>query len=137
MSELSDFDSFGEAMPDLTTVGESKPLGYLPIPTITDIYHVYLQELVEAIESNGIKVRVLNKKDTNINGGAVFAYDSETLEAVIKRNSGVLLAHGWPTEPDAFVTKVATENVPWKTQLYDVISDAFASFNDEGRLFKG
>jgi hypothetical protein len=114
------------AVDDLYLVGENKPLGYLPIPTI--IAAQYKPENVAAnLESCGLRTRLCAAGDCSIESGALYVWDYEALGKLLDGNRKVLDDAGWPSEPDAFVQQVIREHVSKShfPNLYSLIARAF------------
>lgn len=105
---------------DLKRVGPGKPLGYLPLGEVGD-----QDEARRMLEGRGLKVLVLNQMESGVYGGAMVAYDRAALAHLLKSRSQVLRRSKWPTEPDEFVMHHMRHHAPFKTELFDLIADAY------------
>jgi hypothetical protein len=108
---------------DLLTVGPRKPLGYMPLDELEDPVG-----LVPELQSRGLVVMVLGPSECSVKGGAMVAYDVQALGQLLKSRSGVLTKNRWPSDPDVFARYHMSHNAPFRTDLYDLIADAYADF---------
>lgn len=113
---------------DLLHVGPSKPLGYLPLGEVRDPEGVRGH-----LEKKGLQVIVLNQADSHVAGGAMVAYDKKALGKLLSSRKDVLLKNKWPVTPDEFVLYTMIHTAPFKTEMFDVIADAYADFNNPYR----
>lgn len=109
---------------DLTDVGPTKPLGYLPLQTLRG-YHIDLQQLEATLLARGLSVLRTDPTESHIRSGALYAYHEPSLRALLERSARVLTVAAWPTEPTAFVQAVDTLTAPRDTELYELVAEAF------------
>jgi hypothetical protein len=131
-AEMNEQSGVAQILQDLRGVGPSKPLGYLPLDSITYDCAMRVQDLKKELEDSGLKVLELRAPDTEIESGALYAYDDQALRDLLMRNRDILAAENWPTEPEAFILKLKTW-IDTKTPLYDIIADAFGDTTNPGR----
>lgn len=105
-------------------MGETKPLGYLPIETLVKICGVNSEDMKVELEEKGLVVLILSQEETRVYSGALFAYSYEALDRVLQRGKEILERNGWPTEPNKFIhhLKVFAED----PALYHLVMQTFA-----------
>lgn len=113
-----------ELLNDLRLVGEEKPLGYLPIPTLREICGTDPQKMREELESKGIVVVEFQEEECRVAGGALYAYDRNVLGRLLESGKTILEKNGWPTDPDGFVRHLKVFG--GDPDLYHLIMRAFA-----------
>ncbi len=118
---------------DLSEVGPQKPVGYELLRNFADYSQADMDGLVRRLEKKGLKVLILKDAECVMRSGALYAYHERALSAHLKKRAAVLAAGNWPTEPEAFVRKLALEWTPEKTPLFDTIADAFNNKAHPGR----
>ncbi len=118
-------DKKQEILNDLDLVGDKKPVGYLPLSTLVDICDVDPESKKAELEAKGLIVLQLeHPEETNIVGGALYAYSHEALSRVLQTNRQILENNDWPVEPDEFVRHLkvfATDRA-----LYRLVMQVFA-----------
>ncbi len=117
---------------DLRRVGPTKPVGYLPISTITDICKFDPAAIEAELNARGLKTLVLGREECRVPAGALYAYDETALGSFLRERESVLRAASWPTEPEAFVRHLKAL-APWRTELFDLVADAFGDKKNPGR----
>jgi hypothetical protein len=120
---------------DLKGVGSWKPMGYLAACQIED-FGLTVGGMKEELQARGVKTYWADSPSwihpNNIwsggPGGALFACDIGMLQGLLDENRAVVEGSGWPTEPEAFMRRVATDDVREASnpKLYRVIGLAFA-----------
>jgi hypothetical protein len=120
---------------DLYAVGKNKPLGYLPLQTIMED-HGYPQKLKADLERGGRKCIMMGYGECRVREGALYVYDEDALRGLLAKpdNKGTLDDAGWPSDPEAFVRKVAAQHTGQRCRLFDLVADAFADYENTGRL---
>lgn len=109
---------------DLRLVGQDKPVGYLPIKTLIEVCYVRPEDMQRELEAKGLVVLRLSEKESNVSGGALYAYDRTALAKILDSNKTVLEKNKWPTDPDKFVRHLrVTAKDP---DLYRIIMQVFA-----------
>ena len=120
-----------EILDNLLKVGPNKPVGYLPLSTLENM-KINVQELQHELEDRGITTIILNPDESNVGSGALYAYDKESLRQLLQKNELILKKSNWPTDPDSFILYL--KNNAWaKTNLFNVIADAFGDYKNRGR----
>lgn len=111
---------------DLTAVGKSKPLGYIPLESLNNYYKVNVKKLKLLLEEQGIHTLIISSKHHNGNK-LFFAYDSIELSNVLKENESKLIAFGWTAKLDDFLERLNKQWVEMEEDVYDVIAIAFGA----------
>ena len=109
-------------------VGPHKQLGYLPLEEAGNPSDIKRQ-----LESRGIRVLELTQSESNVYGGAVVAYDPKALGKLLKSRVGVLRKNKWPTDVDEFVKYHMKHQAKFKTELFELIADAYADYTNPYR----
>lgn len=118
---------------DLDRVGPQKPLGFLPLRTITDFHHQDPLVVAQNAQNRGLLAIIIEEKDCMVYTGALCVADENALGQLLNARSDVLEKYNWPKEPEAFMRKVCGVFAPEKTPLYDLIADAFADYTNPYR----
>lgn len=74
--------------------------------------------------------KALKKKS----GGALFAYDRDSLQKLLNQNPDILNETGWPKQADEFVVRIATTYADHPL-LFDLIADAFGDYQNPCRTY--
>lgn len=117
---------------DLRLVGPNKPVGYLPLSTITGICKTDVAKLTQDLEQKGLKTIIFNQQESNVGGGALYAYDENALHKLLDTNKNLLTNSGWPTEPELFIRNLKN-HAERKTELFDLVADSFGDKTNLGR----
>jgi hypothetical protein len=117
---------------EIRDLGPEKPMGYLPINFIEELGSTIGEEMSQA-KKNGHD-HLLVGPETGVIGGALYIYDIESLQSLIDDNRNILKKADWPIAPKALVEKISTEHAPIKTELFNVIADAFGDSSNPNRL---
>ncbi|OGK18652.1 hypothetical protein A3G67_02220 [Candidatus Roizmanbacteria bacterium RIFCSPLOWO2_12_FULL_40_12] len=131
---------------DLRRVGPDKPLGYLPLSFIHR--ESGLKAIIREMRQKGLKTELFptveQVKPMNGRGLALpvlsanlYVYDEKALGEFLLKHKDILRHYKWPTKPDKFLKKVARKTAQSKTELFDLIADAFADYDNPGRLKPG
>ncbi len=116
---------------DLRKVGPSKPLGYLPISTITELCGVTVEDMIQEAEQKGLSTRIIYG---NVYSGALYVWDETALNSHLAKHSNILGEAGWPMETVPFIEMTDRVTAPSKTPLFDLIADAYGDSRNPGRL---
>jgi hypothetical protein len=117
-------------MNDLLLVGLKKPIGYLPLDTLSDM-NVDLQQLRNNLVAKGLIVLELGEHECDIGSGAFICYDEVALKSLISDHSQILIKEMWPTDPYEFILTCFTKWAEPFTDLDKLIIDAYG--NHENR----
>jgi hypothetical protein len=82
----------------------------------------------KVVSTKGLICSILSeeeRKDVRYEN-VLYVYDNDALRSLLSKNVKLLRECGWPEDPDAFVDKVATYQVPVNNPLYGLIAEAFA-----------
>ncbi len=121
-------EQIGAILRSLERVGPEKPIGYLPLYTITDFLGLDSDELVGRFAKRGLTTVRFDAEHCVIKSGAVYIYDRDALAALLMSVSDVLETFSWPTDPDGFVRAVADE---WLTPGYPILRVVQKGFGEE------
>lgn len=121
-------------MDDLRQVGPQKPLGYLPINTLIKICQISPESVEKELHKKGLKTLRLEEEEeeTNVVGGALYAYDENSLQELLTNHQELLTKEGWPVESESFIRNLVV-HAPQKTDLFNLIADAFNDQTNPGR----
>jgi hypothetical protein len=111
-----------EYLDHLRKVGPDKPLGYLPLETIIKDCGISVDDLKEELEEKGLRTKIF--LEGRVAGGALYAYDEQTLRQLLSKNRNILKGR-LPIEPSQFVDFIATNYITPYTKLFDIVADAF------------
>jgi hypothetical protein len=125
-------ESQSGSLSDIQSVGFTKPVGYLPLSTIREDGGSVKVLSAEA-KRKGFIVRLFRKNEVPIVSGALFVADPVTLTKLLEKNKNTIKAFGWSSNPHTFLEEIATRQAPRKTKLFDVVADAFADPENQGR----
>ncbi len=115
---------------DIKNVGPNKPVGYLPIETITHYCKSNLEDLVSESKANGLETRIFTGDQWPGYQGSLYVYDRAALQALLYKDKSILIQAGWPVMADTFVENLHVQ-VPIGTPLFKLIARAFGdSFNE-------
>lgn len=104
-------------------VGPDKPVGYLPVDSITNYCGVDPEDLITSSEEKGLKIKIF-EGETWPGGKALYVYDKTALQCLLDENKDTLIFEGWPTDADQFVENLDFQ-VPIGTPMYKLIAKAF------------
>src|ERR1700739_4609830 len=90
-------------MVSITGVGLRKPIGYLPLNTITNFLEVSADTLADDARSRGLATVTLTRDKCCINSGALYVYDYDSLAKLLLAFAETLSGCGLSTDPDEFV----------------------------------
>jgi len=121
---------------DLCGVGPRKPLGYLPLGTIRDAGADPVT-LAAELSGQGLTVLSFGEDECHIGSGALYAFDNDAMALLLGHHRNLLATEQWALEPEAFVRQLATHAAEPQTEVFDVIADAFADFNNPNRRRPG
>jgi hypothetical protein len=125
-------ERIGKILSDLRQVGPQKPLGYLPIETLVKICKVSPESIEKELHEKGLKTLRLKDKETNIVGGALYAYDEIALQELLTIHQELLEKEGWPSENEPFIKHLVV-HADQKTDLFNLIADAFNDQSNPSR----
>jgi hypothetical protein len=109
----------------LDAVGNTKPLGYLPLATLEKHLSMDICEVVTSLEGRGLKAKAFSPDECCINTGALYVYDPVPLQNVLNGALAVLQHNGWPVVAESFVDYVAKSWVETDHPVHPVIRQAF------------
>jgi hypothetical protein len=109
----------------LDTVGNAKPLGYLPLRTVEKHLSMNICDVVSSFEGRGLKAKAFSPDECCINTGALYVYDPVALQSVLNGAQAVLERNGWPVVAESFVDCVAKSWIEPSHPVHPVIRQAF------------
>lgn len=125
-------EKINKLMDDLRQVGPQKPLGYLPIDTLIKICKTSPESVEKELHEKGLKTLRLQDEETNVVGGALYAYDENSLQELLTTHQELLTKEGWPINSESFIRNLVV-HAPQKTDLFNLIADAFNDQTNPGR----
>ena len=111
---------------DLTRVGPTKALGYLPLQTISRFLGLDVEAVIADAQSRGLAVLMLGPEECCIKSGALYVYDPIALDVVLRTSVLTLVLAGFPTPSEAFIRAIAYEWLDLDHPVMPVIKAAFA-----------
>lgn len=125
-------ENIRNTLTDITLVGPEKPLGYLSFSFIAN-FGERPQQLITESETKGLNHRVIEVGSGETADQLLYVYDKEALQKLLDNRREVLEKVDWPIDADEFVEHVSKNNAPQETDLFDVVADAFADYENVGR----
>jgi len=92
---------------DLQRVGRDKPVGYLPLPTITEFLRADLAEVVWRARRRGLANAFLPAHRCRIRGGALYLYHPAALRALLDSQRAAVRCSGLSANPHRFIRQIA------------------------------
>lgn len=121
------------SLDDVLLVGTGKLVGYKLLNDLKDLCKIDPAVLQAQLEQKNLKTLIVTGDDCAMRGGALYAWDESGLATFLESHKATLEKCSWPTEPEAFIRKLALDWAPPKTQLFDIIADAFGDKDNAGR----
>jgi hypothetical protein len=123
-------DAIGEAerstiLSNLTQVGPAKPVGYLPLYTIRDVLQMDPYAVAQDARLNGLSAAIFGPDQCCIKSGALYVFDRQSLERLLRSSKLIVSASCWPLDPDQFVARIAREWIDDAYSVAPVIKRAF------------
>ncbi len=113
-------------MVSITGVGLRKPIGYLPLNTITNVLEISADTLADDARSRGLAAVTLTPDRCCINSGALYVYDYDALAELLLAFAETLSGCGLSTNPDEFVLQIAANWLDSSHAARPIIAAAFA-----------
>jgi hypothetical protein len=110
---------------DLTEVGPSKPVGYLPLYTLKKFVRTTPEALAAAAGARGLATAQFTPANSRIKSGALYVYHREALADLLQANATTARAAGLPLEPDDFIARITAVWFEKNHPAYAVIAAAF------------
>lgn len=114
---------------DLTQVGLSKPVGYLPLYTIRDLLKLAPEDIAADLNTRGLSTVQFSTATCCIKSGALYVYHKQALTDLLMENAGLLHTAGIPNSPDEFVARIAAV---WFDQDHPAKRVVDRAFGDNG-----
>ena len=108
----------------ILAVSSDKPIGYLPLSTITSILGLDPAELAAQARLRSLPAVVL-QPDRCINSGALYIYDHAALRLLLSRAERQVLSSGLSIQPDEFIEQVAATWFELNHPILPIIRAAF------------
>jgi hypothetical protein len=106
-------------------VGRAKPVSYLPIKTIESVLGISVAEYETMIAQAGNSSIVIAADTCCIESGVVYAYSAPELMLILDRDAELLAGQGWPTVPEGFLIRLASDWLPDNSPLMRIVKAAF------------
>jgi hypothetical protein len=109
----------------LSKVGPNKPVGYLPLYTLTDVAQLAPESIAADAIARGLAAVQFGPEECCIQSGALYIYDRIALSTLLRSHADTLAAEGMPSDPDRFVAHIAATWLEPNHPAYPVIAAAF------------
>jgi hypothetical protein len=109
----------------LTQVGPTKPVGYLPLYVIRDVLQMDPYALAQDARVNRLSAAMFGPDQCCIKSGALYVFDRQSLERLLRSSKLILSASRWPIDPHQFVARIAREWIDDAHSVAPVIKRAF------------
>jgi hypothetical protein len=102
-------------------------MGYLPLQTIR-LRGKDPSRLAAELEAGALQTGFYSQEQCRVYGGALYAWDRDSLGILLESGRLVLSAVGWTRDADEFVERVATQAISSaeSPDLYALIGKAFS-----------
>jgi hypothetical protein len=110
---------------DHIDIGPKKPVSYLPINTVENVIDIPVSEYKLMIEGSGNQCSIFDTDQCCIKSGAVYAYSREGLDVLLKTHQDALRKYNWPTDPDDFIRRIASEWLEDESPIMPIVRRAF------------
>ena len=120
-------DRHQKLLSDLTCVGPSKPVGYLPLSTFAKL-PIDQKETIGSLRKRGLTVTVLGR--SRFASASIYVYDKPALQALLDKASPMLESHGWPYEAAGYIKALHTDRA-YDPPLYNFVA---MTFGDKTRI---
>ena len=110
----------------LSLVGPSKAVGYLPIRTVTHVLGLKVEGVIADAEARGLEAITFGPRHCCIKSGALYVFDQEALERILRGSSATLQEVGAPLDPQKFVRFIARNWFASDSPIMPIIRTAFA-----------
>tara|TARA_R110002124_G_scaffold287216_1_gene471327 strand:- start:12847 stop:13275 length:429 start_codon:yes stop_codon:yes gene_type:complete len=111
-----------ESLADLTSVGDIKLMGYLPLDTIKQ-RGGDVGALRETLINKGLQTFILTEELCPVTSGALCAFNQAALQKYLNwpDHQTILKTHNWPKNADEFARATLVHTAP-PGKLYDLIA---------------
>jgi hypothetical protein len=92
---------------NLTVVGSTKLVGYLPLYTIRDFVKLPPETIAADAIARGLVAAQFGPDTCCIKSGALYVYDREALAKFLQTQADAVSVAGLPNDPDCFVARIA------------------------------
>jgi hypothetical protein len=99
---------FHERLKDLNSVSETKPVGYLPLPTIRRFVTRDLGHLQAFYDQRGLSCKIFSAEESPIRGGAFVVFHEQAVQGVIDRQILLIQRLDWPTDSSGLIDLIST-----------------------------
>ncbi|MDF0697761.1 hypothetical protein PYR71_14855 [Rhizobium sp. MC63] len=110
---------------DLTDVGPLKPIGYLPRSTIKRFLKTTSKALAASLVKRGLAVAEFTTRHSMIHSGALYVYDRNALDSLIREQAEAVQAAGLPLNADSLVAHIAAVFYDLDHPAHGIIATAF------------
>jgi hypothetical protein len=112
---------------DLTRVGPSKPVGYLPLSAFGKL-PIDKKKTIDSLREKGLTVVVLRR--SRVASASIYVYDKHTLQPLLDGSRSMLESHGWPDKAAGYIEALHTDRA-WDPLLYNFVA---MTFGDKRRI---
>jgi hypothetical protein len=110
----------------LTLVGSGKAVGYLPLRTVKYVLGLKIQDVTADAVARGLRAIRIGPRHSCIKSGALYVFDPNALEQILRGSSEILRGADAPTDPEMFVRFIARDWFAPDHPIMPIIRDAFA-----------
>lgn len=110
----------------LTMVGPGKAVGYLPLRTVKRVLGLNIEDVIATAIVGGLRAISIGPPHCCIKSGALYLFDSDALEKLLRASSDILTDAGSPTDPEMFVRFIARDWFAPDHPIMPIIRAAFA-----------
>jgi hypothetical protein len=121
----SDEDKRKALLSNLTGVGSTKPVGYLPLHTIKNFVKLSPETIAADATARGLMAAPFGPDTCCIKSGALYVYDREALARLLQLQADAVSVAGLPHDPDRFVAHIAAVWYAEDHPAYRIIAKAF------------
>ena len=122
-----------DSLTDLTSVGDIKLIGYLPLETIKS-RDGSLKALEEALISKGLRTFIMSEDNCPVLSGALCAFNKVALQEYLNwpEHQAILQDHNWSQNAEDFARATLLYTAP-QGKLYDLIALSYFDKRPEYR----
>lgn len=117
----------------LADVGPLKPVGYLPRSTIRRFLRTTPKALAASAVKRGLATAEFTTRNSAIHSGALYVYDRNALNSLVREQAEAVQAAGLPLDADAFVAHIAAVFYDSDHPAHGIVAAAFGERNRVGK----
>jgi hypothetical protein len=106
-------------------IGPNKSVSYLPISTIEKVLGLTTTEYEALVTNAGRVALTLSPEECCVKSGAVYAFSTSDLEAILLENVDILLRHSWPVSPSDFIRRMGATWLGSEDPILPIVQKVF------------